>query len=283
MTFIPLAVAVGAEIMPGTSVTGIKTDGAGCVTAVVSMRNGAEERQPCRALFLCAGAVETLRLMLLNRLGRGPVGRHFVAHTGVQLWGTFDEEVRPYEGLLGGLISEDTHRPADADLAGGYLLQSIAVMPVTYASQVARGRGLWGRALLDHMRGFNHVAEIDILGQCLPHPDNRVELSGKPDARGLPKPRVHFSTGGNERRMKAHAERTMRAIWAAAGVRDMWTFPRYAHTVDTCRMGLSEDDAMVDADGRAFGHPSLVVCDNSVFPLALFLRTTDRFLGTSSA
>jgi choline dehydrogenase-like flavoprotein len=288
-TFIPLALAAGAELRTNTFVTGIETDSSGRVTAVVAMHDGVEQRQPCRALFLCAGAIETPRLLLLNRLGRGPVGQHFMAHTGVQVWGTFPEDVRPYKGIPGGLISEDTHRPADADFAGGYLLQSIGVMPVTYASQAARGRGLWGQAMLDHMQQFNHMAGINILGDCLPYPKNRVELSDEMDARGLPKPRIHFTAGENEKRMTAHAEAKMRAIWAAAGGTDVWAFPRYAHIIGTCRMGMSEDDAVVDADGRAFGHPNLVIADNSVFSsalavnpaltiMAVSLRTADRFL-----
>ncbi len=288
-TYIPLAVRAGAEVRTGCFVTGIETDRSGRVTGVVAVRDGAEERQPCRALFLCAGAIETPRLLLLNQLGRGPVGRNFMAHTGMQVWGSFEELVRPYKGIPGGLISEDTHRAKNADFAGGYLLQSIGVMPMTYAGQVARGRGLWGQALLDHMRGYNHVAGINILGECLPHPDNRVELSDELDGRSLPKPRVHFSAGENEARLTAHAERTMRAIWTTAGARDVWSFPRFAHTIGTCRMGLSEDEAVVDADGRAFGHPNLFVADNSTFPsalscnpaltiMALSLRTADRFL-----
>ena len=161
-------------------------------------------------------------------------------------------------------------------------------MPVTYASQVARGRGLWGQALLDHMAEFNHVAGINILGECLPHPDNRSELSDELDGRGLPKPRIHLTAGENERRMTAHAERTMRAIFDAAGAQDAWAFPRYVHTIGTCRMG-GGDGAVVDADGRLHGHPNLIVSDNSVFPSALScnpaltimanaLRTADRFL-----
>ena len=249
VTFIPVALAAGATVRSETFATGIETDSAGRVTAVVAMHDGVEARQPCRTLFLCAGAIETPRLMLLNRLGRGPVGRHFMAHTGLQVWAMFDDSVRPYKGIPGGLISEDTHRPTDADFAGGYLLQSIGVMPVTYASQVARGRGLWGQALLDHMGAYNHVAGINILGECLPYPANRVELSDELDGRGLPKPRVHFSAGENERRMSAHAERTMRAIWTEAGARDIGSFPRFAHIIGTCRMGQS------DVHLRQFGVP----------------------------
>ena len=257
----------------------------------IYVRGGVEERQPCCALFLCAGAIETPRLLLLNGLanGSGQVGRNFMAHTGLQLWGRFDEDVRPHKGIPGALISEDTHRPPDADFAGGYLLQSIGVMPVTYASQVARGLGLWGDALRNHMRGYNNTAGINILGECLPDPGNYLELSDESDARGLPKPRVHFTNDDNERRLTAHAGGLMRAIWDEAGARDVWAFPRNAHMIGTCRMGTDEDSAVVDADGRSFEIPNLTICDNSVFPsalpanpaltiMALSLRTADRFL-----
>ena len=197
--------------------------------------------------------------------------------------------MRPYKGISGALISEDTHRPADADFAGGYLLQSIGVMPVTYASQLARGPGLWGPRLREHMRAYNHTAGINILGECLPSPDNYLELSDELDGRGLLKPRVHFTAGENERRLTAHADRTMRAVWATTGARETWVFNRYAHTISTCRMGLDPERAVVDRDGTSFELPNLHVCDNSVFPsalsvnpaltiMALSLRTADRFL-----
>ncbi len=291
VTFLPLAEHHGAEVRPGCFVTGFERDHAGRLTAVIYAHDGVEHRQRCAAVFLSAGAIETPRLLLIHELatGSGQVGRHFMAHTGVQLWGRFEEDVRPYKGIPGALISEDTHRPPGADFAGGYLLQSIGVMPVTYASQVARGRGLWGRALMDHMHGYNHTAGINILGDCLPSPGNCVELSDETDARGLPKPRVTFTNGENERRMTAHAEHVMRVVWAAAGALDVWAFPRNAHTIGTCRMGTDPSAAVVDADGRAFDVPNLYISDNSTFPsalavnpaltiMALALRTADRFL-----
>ncbi|MBC8075031.1 MAG: GMC family oxidoreductase N-terminal domain-containing protein, partial [Chloroflexales bacterium] len=293
VTFIPIAVAAGAEIRPECFVTQIETGADGRVSGVVYTHNGAEYRQRCKALFVCAGAVETPRLLLLNSLANssGQVGRNLMAHTGLQLWAQFAQSVRPYRGIPGALISEDTHRPADADFAGGYLLQSIGVMPITYVSQLARTRGLWGEALRAHMRGYNHVAGINILGECLPYAHNYVELSDERDTRGLPKPRVHFSEGENERRLNVHAERTMRAIWGAAGARDVWRFPRNAHIIGTCRMGNSARDAVVNADGQSFDIDNLYIMDNSVFPsalsanpaltiMALSLRVADRFLET---
>ncbi|MFD1873784.1 GMC family oxidoreductase [Hymenobacter bucti] len=293
VTYIPLAVKYGADIRPDSYVTEIERNAQGLVSAVVYTQNDQTHRIACKHLFLCAGAVETPRLLLLNELAltSGQVGRNLMAHTGIQVWGTFPEEVRPTKGIPGGLISQDTHRPEGADFVGGYLLQSIGVMPVTFAGQTARGRKLWGKALRDYMQQFNHIAGINILGDCLPHADNYLELSDELDGKQVRKPRIHFTAQENEVRMTAHAEKTMRDIWAAAGATDIWSFDRYAHVIGTARMGLSGDDAVVDRDGRAFDVPNLYISDNSTFPsalsvnpaltiMALSLRTADKFLAS---
>jgi choline dehydrogenase-like flavoprotein len=300
VTYLPVATAKGAEIRPGCFVTQIETDASGRVSGVVYNRGGQEFRQKCKALFLCGGAIETPRLLLMNGLANssGQVGRNFMSHPGMQIWARFDEDVRPYKGIPGALISEDTHRPrkylqgtefGDADFAGGYLLQSIGVMPVTYASQLARGRRMFGEEMREHMRGYNNVAGINILGDCLPYDHNFLELSDEKDGRGLPKPRIHFSNGDNEKKMSDHAEKVMRAIFAEAGARDVWSFPRNAHIIGTARMANSASEGVVDAFGRSFDIPNLFLCDNSVFPsalsvnpaltiMALALRTADKFL-----
>jgi choline dehydrogenase-like flavoprotein len=291
VAFIPLALAAGAELRDGCFATGFERDRDGDICAVLYRDALGEQRQRCRYVFLCAGAVESPRLLLLNDLANASdqVGRNFMAHPGLQIWGVFDDLIKPTRGIPGGLISEDTHRPPDADFAGGYLVQSLGVMPVTYVGQLARSEKLWGQALVDHMADFNHVAGINILGDCLPHPDNRLTLSDELDGRGLPKPLVTFSNGENERRMTAHADRLLTELWGAAGGRDLKRVPRNAHTLGTCRMGATGDDAVVDADGRSFEVDNLYICDNSIYPsalsvnpaltqMALSLRTADRFL-----
>jgi len=292
VTFIPVALQAGAEVRSECFVTRIERDKTGRVSGVVYTQGGTEKRQLCRNVFLCAGAVETPRLLLLNGLanGSGQVGRNFMAHTGAQVWGQFEADIRPYKGIPGGLISEDTHRPKDADFAGGYLLQSLGIMPVTYASQVARGPGLWGEPLRAHMRGYNHVAGINICGEGLPHAHNYLELADENDVRGLPKPRVHYTAGENEKKLTAHADTLMRAIWAEAGARDVWALDRHPHTLGTCRMGTDPATSVVGPDGAAHDVPGLYIADGSVFPsslsvnpaltiMALSLRTADRFLG----
>jgi choline dehydrogenase-like flavoprotein len=291
ITYLALAEKYGAQILDGSYVTGFRREG-DRLTGVEYLRGGEVQFLAATQVVLSAGAIETPRILLLHNLANSSeqVGRNFMAHTGVQVWGQFEEQVRPNKGIPGALISEDTHRIEG--LVGGYLLQSIGVMPVTYATQYTRGTGTWGQKLHDHMRGYNHVAGINILGECLPYEHNYLELSDELDGRGLPKPRIHFTFGDNERRMTEHAEKLMREIWAAAGGHDIWAFPRAAHTIGTARMGTDPATSVVDPYGRAHDLKNLWISDNSTFPsalaanpaltiMALSLRTADRMIEVS--
>ena len=291
VTFIPLAIHFGAEVRPECFATSFERCSSGKISAVIYLQNGREEKQLCRNVFLCAGAIETPRLLLINNMANknGMAGKNFMAHTGVQVWGEFNEMVRPNKGIPGALISEDMHRPLNADFAGGYLLQSIGVMPVTYAAQTARATGLWGQALRDKMNAYNHVAGINMHGECLPDKNNYLELTTEKDEFGLPKPRIYFSTGNNEIKMGLHAETLMRKIWENAGAKNITVHQRMAHTIGTCRMSNNAESGVVDTECRSFEIENLFIADNSVFPGALSanpaltimansLRVADLFL-----
>ncbi|ROP78737.1 choline dehydrogenase-like flavoprotein [Frigoribacterium sp. PhB107] len=291
VTYLPSAVAHGAEIRPDSTVTGIDTDDSGEVTAVVYVHDGVEHRQRTAALFLCAGGVETPRLLLHTGLANssGQVGRNFMAHGATQVWGTFEGEMRGHRGYPSSIITEDLRAPADADFVGGYLIQSLGVPPLTLATTLVRGGGLWGDELADVIGGYRHLSGIGINAECLPSDDNRLVLSDELDEVGVPKARISFTAGPNEQAIDEHAIRTMTSIVEAAGGTDIRVLARTAHTLGTCRMGDDAADAVVDPDGRSFDVANLWVCDNSTFPsavvanpallqMAMSLRTADRFL-----
>ncbi|MFG5119885.1 GMC family oxidoreductase [Methylorubrum sp. POS3] len=291
VTYLPLAVSHGAEIRPESFAHGFERDRDGRIAAVLYTRDGRERRQRCRAVFLCAGAVETPRLLLHTGLanGSGQVGRNYMGHVATQVWGTFDHEVRMNRGYPSSLITEDFIRPKDADFAGGYLIQSLGVVPVTFANAVARGRGLWGQPLLDYLGRYNHLAGIGINGETLPCDANVLTLSDETDARGMRKARIDFGYSTNENRLNVHATKVMRDLWEAAGATDIWVLERVAHTLGTCRMGHDDDTAVVDPHGRSFEIDNLWISDGSTFPsslaanpaltiMALALRTAERFL-----
>jgi choline dehydrogenase-like flavoprotein len=273
VTYLPWAIRSGAEIRPHSFVSGFERNANGDISAVVyrDQATGTDRRQRCNTVFLCAGAIETPRLLLHTGLANssGQVGRNYMAHVATQVWGTFEAPIRMNKGFPATVISEDTLRPSNADFAGGYLVQSLGVVPVTFATQVARGRGLFGSELTTYLDRYNHLAGIGINGDCVPCPQNFLELSDELDSRGLPKPRIHFSYGKHEQAMTIHASKLLSAAWQAAGASDIWTFERSAHTIGTCRMGIDGAKSVVDPYGRSHDIPNLWICDNSVFPSAL--------------
>jgi choline dehydrogenase-like flavoprotein len=291
ITNLPAAVAAGAEIRPNAMVHGIERDSRGLVSAVVYRQDGQEYRQRCAGLVLAAGGIETPRLLLNTGLGNssGQVGRNFLAHGAVQVWGRFDEQIRAYRGYPSALISEDFVRPEGADFAGGYLLQSLGAMPLTYATSLVRGAGLWGEELIDALDEWRYMAGIGINGECLPAESNRLVLAEEVDEWGVPRAVVTFTPGPNENGIDAHATATMTRILEAAGARDTRVLARTAHTLGTCRMSTDPGDGVVDGDGRSHDISNLWISDNSTFPsslsanpclaqMALSLRTADRML-----
>lgn len=291
ITYLPAAVAAGAEIRSDSMVHGIERDSLGRVSAVVYRKDGQEYRQRCAGLVLAAGGIETPRLLLNTGLGNssGQVGRNFLAHGAVQVWGRFDEQIRAYRGYPSALISEDFVRPEGADFAGGYLLQSLGAMPLTYATSLVRGAGLWGEELIDALDEWRYMAGIGINGECLPAESNRLVLAEEVDEWGVPRALVRFTPGPNENGIDAHATTTMKRILEAAGAHDTRVLARTAHTLGTCRMSTDPGDGVVDGDGRSHDIANLWISDNSTFPsslsanpclaqMALSLRTADRML-----
>ena len=180
VTYLPAAVRAGAEIRAEAFVTDLERDEQGRIIAVIYRQGDQELRQRTKAVFLCAGAIESARLLL--RLGlansSGQVGKNFMAHPSTQIWGTFEEDVRPYKGFPASLITEDTIRTKDSNFASGYLIQSYGIMPMTWAESVSRGRGMWGPALMSYLQQFPNIGGMGISGDC--QPPDAERRAGRP-------------------------------------------------------------------------------------------------------
>lgn len=292
VTYIPRALAAGAEIRAECFAHDFKRDSRGRITGVIYRQGGKDVMQRCQRVILCAGAVETARLLLHTGLANrsDQVGRNYMAHVSTQVWGTVDHVTRPNKGYPSLAISEDMIRPKDADFVGGYLIQSLGMMPMTWATNVVRGRGYWGEKLTRYLRDYNFAIGLGAHGECLPSQENRVILSDETGRAGMPKPLITLSYGCNEKALHRHAGLWMTRIAEAAGARDIWTSERSAHMMGTCRMGTDPDDAVVDEWGRSFDIENLWISDHSIFPsatcanpaapiMALSLRAADKILG----
>jgi choline dehydrogenase-like flavoprotein len=161
-------------------------------------------------------------------------------------------------------------------------------LPVGWASTMAGTHGLWGAALVEEMKKYNHAVGLKIVGEVLSDERNRVTLADEKDRFGMPIARVTFSYGENDKKLIAHSLGFMRQALDAAGATDLWE-----ETDDTChlngtaRMGDDPRTSVVNADCRSWDIPNLWICDGSVFPTvggvnpsltiqAIALRTADR-------
>ncbi|HEX7639503.1 MAG TPA: GMC family oxidoreductase [Burkholderiaceae bacterium] len=278
VTWLPRALAAGAEIRDLAMAGRVEHDAAGRATGVHYHREGRWRFQRARHVVVAGYAIETPRLLLNSASGRFPeglanssglVGRNLTVQANQAVWGVMDEEVRGYRGPPSLAITEHwNYEDAGKDFFGGYCYMSQGPLAGDWASIITK-RGLWGRALIDEMQRYNHTTGLKIVGEYLPQERNRVTLADERDALGLPVARVTYSCCDNDRRLVRHSLRFMREALAAAGGREIWDeVDDTCHLAGTARMGFDAATSVVDADCRSWDVPNLWVCDGSVFPTA---------------
>ncbi|MGH6956740.1 MAG: GMC oxidoreductase, partial [Caulobacteraceae bacterium] len=267
------------------------------ITGVEYHREGQKRFQRARNVVVAGYAIETPRLLLASQSALFPdglanssglVGKYLTVQSNQAAWGVMEREIRSYKGPPSLAISEHwNYADEGKDFFGGYCYMSQGPLPVVWASTQGK-RGLWGQALLDQMRLYNHQAGLKMVGECLPQERNQVTLTDERDEFGLPIPRVSFSYCDNDKAMIRHALSFMRASMAATNARDIWEeTDDTAHLTGTARMGSDPAKSVVGPDCRSWDIPNLWVCDGSVFPTAggvnpsltiqaLACRTADR-------
>ncbi|HZO23719.1 MAG TPA: GMC family oxidoreductase [Steroidobacteraceae bacterium] len=298
VTWLPRALAAGAEIRDLAMIGRVDHDPNGRVTGVHYFRQGSWHFQRARNVVVAGYAIETPRLLLNSASSRYPdglanssglVGKNLMVQSNQAVWGVMKEEIRSYKGPPSLAITEHwNYADEGKDFFGGYSYMSQGPLPVVWSGTEAGKRGLWGQQLLDEMEKYNHQVGLKIVGECLPQERNRVTLTDLKDQYGLPVPRVTYSYCDNDKRLIRHSLKFMRKSLEAVDATELWD-----ETDDTChlngtaRMGADAASSVVDADCRSWDIPNLWICDGSVFPTvggvnpsltiqAIACRTADR-------
>jgi choline dehydrogenase-like flavoprotein len=297
VTFIPRALAAGAEIRDLAMVGRIETGVDGRATGVHYFREGRWRFQKARNVVVSGYAIETPRLLLASANDRYPnglanssglVGKNLMTQSNQAVFGTMKEEVRWNKGPPSLSITEHWNYDDRKDFFGGYCWMAQGPLPIEWVSVVTGSLGLWGEKLRDTMTRYNHQVGVKMVGEMLPDECNRVTLTDETDQYGLRIPRIIYSWGDNDKALMKHALDEMQTSMRLAGVQD--TFRQEDdtnHLAGTARMGSDARVSVVNADCRSWDIPNLWVCDGSVFPTtggvnpsltitAIALRTADR-------
>ena len=113
-TWLEDAAGAGARIVVGAKARRVLVDSGAAVGV-----DAGQVQVRCRAVVAAAGAIETPALLLRSGLTNPNVGRGLRLHPATAVFGVFEEEIRPWEGTLQALYS-DQFRFLD----GGYGVKS---------------------------------------------------------------------------------------------------------------------------------------------------------------
>ncbi len=297
LTWIPRALAAGAEIRDLAMVGRVETNDAGLATGVHYHREGKWRFQKARNVVIAGYSVETPRLLLNSANPRFPqglanssglVGKYFTVQSNQAVWGVSEKEIRSYKSPPSLALTEHWNYDDSTDFHGGYCYMSQGPLPQLWSNTQLGGQGLWGERLISEMEKYNHQVGLKMVGEMLPQERNTVTLADDKDQYGLPIARVTYSWCDNDKAMIEHALGFMGQALQAIDVKDIWR-----QEDDTChmnggaRMGSDPRTSVVDADCRSWDIRNLWVCDGSVFPTvggvnpsltiqAIACRTGDR-------
>ena len=297
VTFIPRAIAAGAEIRDLAMVGRIETGPDGRATGVHYHREGRWRYQKARNVIVAGYAIETPRLLLASANDRYPeglanssglVGKNLMTQSNQAVWGVMDQEVRWNKGPPSLSITEHWNYDDRKDFHGGYCWMAQGPLPIEWATVVTGSRKLWGTPLREQMMRYNHQVGLKMVGEMLPDERNRVTLTDEVDQYGLRIPRITYSWSDNDKALIQHALGQMQTSLEMVGAEDIFRQEDDTnHLAGTARMGTDPRSSVVNSDCRSWDIPNLWICDGSVFPTtggvnpsltitAIALRVADR-------
>jgi hypothetical protein len=240
-----------------------------------------------RAVVAACGSIHTPALLRRSGLTNTSIGRNLKLHPVTVVWALFDDEIRPWEGTMQALYS-DEHRELDE----GYGLK-YETGPIHPHLVVALWPWQGQRQHLDLMGGLRHAGGVGILLRDRDGGEVRVGRDGEPDVRyGLSDFDVeHMRTGvdGAAQIMEAAGARRIfssHSSWVSydPGVNgDRERFMADAdgcgwgsnqcqlgsfHLMGTARMGGTPATSATTPGGETWDVRGLYVCDASCFPTA---------------
>ena len=166
VVWIPRAIAAGAEIRDLAMVGKVETNAAGLATGVHYRREGQWRFQKARNVVVAGYAVETPRLLLMSATDKfrdglanssGLVGKNLMTQPNQAVFGDVEEEIRWSKAPPSTTITEHWNYDDRKDFHGGYCWMGQGPLPIEWASVQAGSHGLWGEALVQSMKNYNHA------------------------------------------------------------------------------------------------------------------------------
>ena len=232
---------------------------------------------------VAANGIETPRLLLMSTSDRFPngianrtdmVGRHLMDHPSTSLTFDADEDLWLGRGPQSpSSISALRDGPFREDYSG-YRLDFTNISRVDSTTQRLLLEGVYGP---EFERRLRHSAaremSVKTVLEVLPRPENRIALSSRKDALGLPRPQAHYDIDTYTRRGAENALWHFRRIAELMGgsnlrFSDENAFANNQHICGTISMGEDPNISVCDGWGRTHDHENLFLVGTGVLPTA---------------
>ena len=309
VTYLPRALAAGAEIRHESTVASVNHDGSGRRATSVDYfdSEGTLHQVMGKQIFLCAFAVQNARILLNSRSKKysngmsntnDMVGRYLMTHPAQTVVGLMKDETQPHLGPTGGqLICHDNYANKEQakNAFGSYQwLIANAVKPNDLLGIANSRPDIIGAKLDPFMRkAAKHFAIMNLVGEDLAQADNRVTLSDKKDVRGIALAHTHHGLMDETKAMMTLAIEQGKAVFKAAGAEEVWNGPSFGmHIMGGTVMGQSPKSSVTDSFGRCHELDNLFIAGTGVFAgsgavnptftlHALALRTAEHALAAA--
>ncbi|MGH1561653.1 GMC family oxidoreductase [Mumia sp. DW29H23] len=274
----------GARLFTGVDVRTVTTSGGVATGVDARTADGHSVRVRARAVVVAGGSLQTPALLRRSGLTNPNIGRHLRLHPATAVWGSFEEEVRPWEG---GIQTRYSNEHADVDGSGyGVIYETAATNP---ALGVAFMSWRGAQTHRDRMMNLAHLSGVGVITRDQDSGEVKVGKDGEPV--------VHYTLSArDEQRLRAGVAGAARIVEAAgaltmfSGHQAGFTWTRgesvdgfiarcdtegyqpgrcamaALHIMGSARMGGSADTSATDPDGATWEIPNVVVADASSFP-----------------
>jgi choline dehydrogenase-like flavoprotein len=235
-----------------------------------------------RVVILCAGALESTRILLNSKTRQHPnglanssgaLGHYLMDHAaGVGAWGLMpDLHSRPWVGppRRPNIVYAPRFRNVGgkpAHFLRGYGLQGSSEAHFNF------GATGFGKDYMEAVLAGEWTIYLKMYGECLPRWENFCELDKDlVDAWGIPALRISAAFGENEEAMAKDATASAAELIEAAGAKEITLnhqldiFGNSIHEVGTARMGLDPKKSVLNKYCQTHDVQNLFVMDGSCF------------------
>jgi long-chain-alcohol oxidase len=285
-TWLKDANQAGTRLIVGTKVSRVLIEGGGARGVAAVTEAGHHLTIRSRAVVAACGSLHTPALLRRSGLRNQNIGKNLRLHPATVVFGVYDEELKPWEGVMQALYS-DQHR--DLDDHYGLKYETAAAHPHLVLPFIP-WRG--ARPHFELMQSLPSTVGLGVLLRDRDGGEVQVGRDGEPVVRYKLSPfdAAHVRTGiegaaqiheasGAQRIYSSHAE------WVAydpgSGSREQFmaaadgagygageiAFGSF-HIMGSARMGGSPAGSVCDPTGQAWEVRDLYVCDASTFPTA---------------